>query len=239
MEFRAASPVPVDGPLAPFAGDFRRELAGGGYSPRSGGELMRLAARLSRWLDSGSLTADDLTAAVAGEFFRPAARMAAADGLLPGCSAPLLECLQIAPANTVSGIPVEGLFAQYRDYLRSERGLAASTVSQYLRYAAFISLAPAADGPARTELAAGQIAAFVMTWCRHRNASQAKMMVTALRSLLRFLHVSGYLTGSLSDAVPSLPGWRKVRLPRPLHAGHIAAVLAGPASPRRPVGAGP
>ena len=116
MEFRAASPVSMDGPLAPFAGDFRRELAGRGYSLRSAGELMRLAARLSRWLDSRGLTADDLTAAVAGEFFQ--ARRA--DGyrrwLTPRSLAPLLECLQIAPANTVSGIPADGLLAQYRDY---------------------------------------------------------------------------------------------------------------------------
>ncbi len=70
MEFQGGNPVSMDGPLAPFATDLRRELAGRGYSLRSAGELMRLAARLSRWLDSRGLTADDLTAAVVEEFFR-------------------------------------------------------------------------------------------------------------------------------------------------------------------------
>lgn len=74
----------------------------------------------------------------------------------------------------------------------------------------------AQGGSALAGLTAGQITAFVMAWCRQCNASQAKMMVTALRSLLRFLHVSGHLTTSLTGAVPSVPGWRKVRLPRPL-----------------------
>src|SRR5712692_3069640 len=147
MGFRAASPVPMDGRRAPFAGGCRGELAGRGYSGRSTGELMRLAARLSCWLDSRGLTAGELTATVVGEFFQ--ARRA--DGCLRWLTsrslAPLLECLRIAPADTVSGIPVEGLLAQYRDYLRSERGLAASTVSQYLRHAAvFLSWVPAAGG---------------------------------------------------------------------------------------------
>src|SRR5260221_3276465 len=226
MEFQGGSPVSMDGPLAPFATDLRRELAGRGYSLRSAGELMRLAARLSRWLDSRGLTADDLTAAVVEEFFRARRADGCRRRLTSRSLAPLLECLRIPPADTAGGILVEGLLAQYRDYLRSERGLAASTVSQYLRHAAaFISQAP--PGFDLAQLTARQITGFVMTWCRHRNASQAKMMVTALRSLLRFLHVSGHLTTSLTDAVPSVPGCRKVRLPRPLHAGQIAAVLAG------------
>jgi integrase/recombinase XerD len=187
---------------------------------------MRLAAQLSRWLDSRSLTAEDLTAAVAGEFVQARRAGGCRRRLTSRSLAPLLKCLQIAPADTVSGMPVEGLLAQYRDYLRSERGLADSTVSQYLRHAAvFISRPPA--GSALAGLTAGQITAFVMAWCRQRNASQARMMVTALRSLLRFLHVSGHLTTSLAGAVPSVPGWRKVRVPQPVHAGQIAAVLAG------------
>jgi len=216
----------MDGPLAPFATDLRRALAGSGYSFRSTGELMRLAAQLSRWLDSRSLTADELTAAVAGEFFQARRADGCRRWLTSRSLGPLLECLRIAPADTVGGIPVEGLLAQYRDYLRSERGLADSTVSQYLRHAAaFISRAPA--GSALAGLTAGQVTEFVMAWCRQRNASQAKMMVTALRSLLRFLHVSGQLTTSLTGAVPSVPGWRKVRLPQPVNAGQIATVLAG------------
>jgi hypothetical protein len=130
MEFQAGIQVSMDGPLAPFADDLRRELAGSGYSPRSAGELMRLAAQLSRWLDSRSLTAEDLTAAVAGEFVQARRAGGCRRRLTSRSLAPLLKCLQIAPADTVSGIPVEGLLAQYRDYLRSERGLADSTVSQ-------------------------------------------------------------------------------------------------------------
>ena len=129
MEFRAGSPVSMGGPLAPFAADLRRELAGRGYSVRSAGELMRLAARLSSWLDSRSLTADDLTATVAEEFFQAQRADGCRRWLTSRSLAPLLECLLIAPADTASGIPVEGLLAQYRDYLRSERGLAAGTVS--------------------------------------------------------------------------------------------------------------
>src|ERR1019366_5980466 len=108
MEFRTGSPVSMDGPLAPFATDLRRVLAGGGYSLRPAGELVRLPAQLSRWLDSRGLTADDLTSAVAGEFFQARRADGCRKWLTSRSLAPLLECLQIAPADTVGGIPAAG-----------------------------------------------------------------------------------------------------------------------------------
>jgi hypothetical protein len=45
------SRVVVTGPLAPFAGNYRRELRRRGYTPRSAVNELRQAARLSRWLE--------------------------------------------------------------------------------------------------------------------------------------------------------------------------------------------
>jgi hypothetical protein len=121
----------VSGPLAEVAGSFGEALAGKGYSPRSAGELMRLAAKLSWWLQSRDLGTVDVTAAVIEEFF--------AERRGDGCvrwrtfrSLGLLaECMVIAPGGTAGG-----LLARYRDYLLAERGLAASTTDRYLRLAA-------------------------------------------------------------------------------------------------------
>ena len=52
-------------------------------------------------------------------------------------------------------------------------------------------------------------------------------MVTALRSLLRFLHVTGRVPGSLVGAVPAVANWRLAGLPRTLSAGQVEALIDG------------
>ena len=170
MQFHDAMPgapavrVQVDGPLAPFAGAFWEVLAGRGYSCRSAGELLRLISKLSGWMASRGLAAEDLTAAVVEESVRRRA-----DGCLRWVTSralwQVLACLQVTPPETVSGMPVTGLLARYRDYLLAERDLAASTTDRYLRLAAaFLTWLP--DGEEGVAgLDAGQLVAYVMDEC--------------------------------------------------------------------------
>jgi site-specific recombinase XerD len=51
-------------------------------------------------------------------------------------------------------------------------------------------------------------------------------MVTALRSLLRFLHVDGVIGAGLADAVPAVAGRKLAGLPKALAADQVAAMLA-------------
>lgn len=50
--------------------------------------------------------------------------------------------------------------------------------------------------------------------------------MTAVRSLLRFLHLGGYVPVGLAGAVPSVAGWRLASLPRGLEAGQVEQLLA-------------
>jgi site-specific recombinase XerD len=52
-------------------------------------------------------------------------------------------------------------------------------------------------------------------------------VVTALRALLRFLHVRGYLASGLADAVPAIAKWHRQSLPVTPQDGEIAQLLAG------------
>jgi integrase len=61
-------------------------------------------------------------------------------------------------------------------------------------------------------------------------------MVTALRSLLRFLHVTGRVPGSLVGAVPAVANWRLAGLPRGLSGEQVAALIEG-CDAATPVGA--
>jgi site-specific recombinase XerD len=51
-------------------------------------------------------------------------------------------------------------------------------------------------------------------------------MVSALRSLLRFLHVDGLVDQPLVQAVPSVAAWKLAGLPKALDADQVSALLA-------------
>ena len=212
----------VSGPLAKVAGTFGEALAGKGYSARSAGELMGLAAKLSWWLQSRDLGIADVTAAVIEEFFAERRRDGCARWRTSRSVVLLVECIGIAPGGTAGG-----LLARYRDYLLAERGLAASTTDRYLRLAAaFLAWLPAGEeGVAGLE--AGQVLAYVMEECPRHGGARAKLIVTALRSLLRFLHADGHVGTVLADAVPAAARRRAVRLPAALKPGHIQLLLDG------------
>jgi len=50
--------------------------------------------------------------------------------------------------------------------------------------------------------------------------------VSALRSLLGYLHVAGDIPGPLAWAVPAVATWRLASLPAPLEPGQVTAMLA-------------
>ena len=153
------------GPLAPLADDLRRELAGRGYTPRTAGDQLRLAAGLSRWLEGRGLTADGVTALVVEEFFQLRRTQGQRRWLTSRSVSALLACLQIERCGTsiAGAAPSAALQAAYRDYLLAERGLTAGTVAQYLRYATvFLSWLPAPAEAGLAGLSAGQVTAFIM-----------------------------------------------------------------------------
>jgi integrase/recombinase XerD len=222
--------VAVSGPLAPLVDDIREELARRGYTPRSIRDHLYVVSWLSRWLEAGGLTVDGLTAAVIEEFFRLRKAQGHLKWLTSRSVSVLLGCLGIdrAADGLDTATPSEALVASYRDYLLAERGLATGTVAQYLRRArVFLSWLPTPIEAGLAGLSAEQVTTFIMLWCPGHGAADAKTMVTALRSLLRFLHVTGRVSGPLDDAVPSVPGWRRVHLPQMIGASQVTRLLAG------------
>ena len=224
--------VRVSGPLAAYRDGFAAELAGRGYTPGSAQHQVGLLAHLSRWLDSRGLGAADLTAARAEEFL--AARRA--DGYTRELSgrgiAPLLGYLRglgVVPASSQpAACPAAELLVQdYRRYLMRERGLAESTVGAYLGTARlFLCQREARPGGLDLEhLTAGQVTGFVVQQCGRRRVAAAKVLVTGLRSLLRFLFLGGYTSRELAAAVPAPAGFAGGGLPRGLDEEAVAALL--------------
>ena len=67
----------------------------------------------------------------------------------------------------------------------------------------------------------------VLAECRRRKPGAAKRWLTELRSLLRFLEIEGRTRTGLLQAVPAVPGWKGVSLPRYLTADEVARLLRG------------
>jgi site-specific recombinase XerD len=190
-------------------------------------------AHLSRWLAREGLALSGLTPASVDAYFA-GRRAAGYVGHLTGRSLrPLLDYLRrlgvlAAPVAVAPASPEERLLARYRDYLAVERGLAAVTVELNVRM-----IEPFLAERAKTRhghldlerLTAKEVIAFVVTQSRLRPRS-VRRMVTALRSLLGFLHVEGTIDQPLAAAVPTVAGWTQTGLPRALHADQVAALLA-------------
>jgi site-specific recombinase XerD len=120
------------------------------------------------------------------------------------------------------------LLDRFAAYLASERGLALTTVTLNVRLVRPFLQQRALERGGRLdleELTAGEVRAFVLDQARKQPRS-AKRIVTALRSLLRYLHVDGVLAAPLAGAVPSPAGHSLAGLPRALEPGQVAAMLA-------------
>jgi integrase/recombinase XerD len=226
------SRVRVSGPLEVFAVGFVAELARLGYRRVPIVFQLQLMAHASRWLQREGLGADGLTSEVVERFLAERRAAGYTNYVTARAMAPLLGYLRglgVAPAASprLAVGTVELLLADYREYLAVERGLTADTIEGYV-----LAVRPFLDGRLRdgdeldlAGLRAADVVAFVVARCPAQSRGAAKMTVTALRSLLGFLHLRGLVSGPLAEAVPSTASWRLSGLPRALEPEQLQALL--------------
>lgn len=227
------SRVRVTGPLEPCVSGFVAELVERGYTPVSAAHQLRLMAHVSRWLASEGLGPDDLSPARVQEFVAVRRAAGYVNYVTPRALAALLEHLRdlgvAPPAGEPTRSEVEHLLGSYRAWLCSERGLASVTARNYSGMVRpfVVSRLDAIGELDLRGLTSGDVLAFVLAECPLRRPGSAKLLVTALRSLLGYLHVEGVIARSLAPVVPSVAGWRLAGLPRGLEAEQVTALLAG------------
>lgn len=157
-----------------------------------------------------------MTPRVVEEFLAVRREVTSAEGVARRGLGPLLRFLRgcgVIPRDAADdGTPVELLLADYRDYLLGERGLAAESVRCYIAGGRKF-LADLAEPLDRSlqRLDAAAVTSFIVGQAR-RSACvwSAKTLVTATRSLLRFLHVEGLISAPLVGAVPAGGGLEAV-----------------------------
>ena len=135
-------------------------------------------------------------------------------------------------ARSPSQDAAEALLERYRRYLLAERGLREKVARGYVDLVRpFVLRCAAAGGADLGRLTAGDVTAFLTGQSRRLAPKTAQRLATALRSLLRFWHVQGLISGPLDRAVP------KVANRRPGFRGRWSQARCGPCWP--PVTAGP
>lgn len=225
------SQVALSGPLERYAEGFASGLARQGYAPSSVVFHVRLLANVSRWLEARGLGAAALDLA-AGEAFLAERRASGRSARLrAGSLEPLLGYLRdaevvAAPGPLPPATQADAVLARYAGYLAAERGLSARTITRNVDLVRPFLAGLTRDGRLDLgRLTAAEVTAFVVSQSGERPGAVPRM-VTALRSLLRFLHVDGVTVAGLADAVPAVAGRKLAGLPKALAAGQVAAMLA-------------
>jgi integrase/recombinase XerD len=99
-----------------------------------------------------------------------------------------------------------------------------ATVRDYQRIAGlFLSCAAGRAGV--QGLTTGDVTGFVLARCRGRSPRWARLLATALRSLLRFLFVEGLTPTDLSGSVPNVASWRGASLPKAIGQDQVRQLL--------------
>ena len=221
----------VRGPLEPHVAGFAEGLLRQGYTRSSAEQHVCFVAHLDRWMQAGRVGVGGLSEPVIKRYL--AARRAAGYVEYRSLKAmrPLLDYL--APLGVLP-VPapvrpdaVEDLLGRYRDYLLAERGLTAGTVRGYVGFVRpFVVTLRRGDVLDLAGVSAADVTGFVLAVCPGRAVGSAKLTVCALRSLLRWLHLTGVIATPLAAVVPSVAGWRLSSLPKALEPGQLRRLLA-------------
>jgi integrase/recombinase XerD len=214
-----AKRVWMSGPLTKHVQGFRAELLRDGYSKAARDSHLRLMAAVSCWLEQRGLAPADLVGEEVQRFLLKRQR-AHEPHRCKRALAPLLGFLRgvgAVPPEPVAP-PRKALLGQYERYLVEERAVLPARREDYIaRAIAFIGERDVA------ELTARDVTDFVVT--RADEPSLAASL-TALRSLLRFLFLTGRSTANLVYAVPTSSRWRQATLPKALTSVEVRTLLA-------------
>ncbi|MGH3621803.1 MAG: site-specific integrase [Sciscionella sp.] len=218
------------GPLAAHAAGFDVELARWGYSTSAANRHIQLMAQLDRWLVREGLDVAVLATERVESFFGARREAGYVTMRTSRSVAPLVGYLRgvgvlTEPRPRVVAGPVETLLRAFRGYLLGERGLVEGTVACYVRVARlFLSERAGPDGLNLGGLVAGDVVEFAAQECEHLGLSASRVVVSALRSLLRYLRGQGLTVVALDQAVLSVAGWSP-QLPKTVPPGQVRRLV--------------
>ena len=210
---------------------FAAHLAGNGYAATTVRARLTLLGHFSEWLTCHRCGPSDLSDELVATFLNERKRQR---WLHRGQAATLRQFLLYlrtegvvgTPAPVVDHSPVGQLQRQYEQYLRTERGLAPVTVTQYGRVLRRFLIERFGNGTLDLRaLDVSTIATFVIHHAQTMTPRYAQGMVTALRSICQFLRQGGAIDRDLAAAVPCVSDWRLATIPKYLNPEEVERLL--------------
>lgn len=221
------------GPLGPYLDDFAALLSVEGYARSTTRWKIELVADLSRWLDRRKLGLEELDDTVAGKFLKHRRRKGKSLSQGDGVTMQMLlghlrnvGAICAPPDEDKKETEVDRIVSGFERYLVKERGLSHATLLIYLPYAERFLCERFGDGPAElNELCPSDISGFILRYAKAQSHSYAKRMVTALRSLFRFMRLDGRIQVDMAACVPTVADWRLSTVPKSLRPEEVERLL--------------
>lgn len=221
-----------EGPLGAYVGAFAQQMIDEGYARTSVRYALQLVAELGRWLNRRRTTVPQITAEHLADYLRNRSQekhfRSGDAAILHRLLRLLIEQGFVVPDSAVEPTPAERLEAEFRCYLEQERRLAPPTVVNYLEFARRFLAQNARDGEVRLDLLqATDVVGFVQREAaRLHHGKRAKLMTTALRSLLQYARYRGLIKSDLRISVPTVANWSMASLPRALSSDELQRLLS-------------
>lgn len=234
----------VEGPLAPYFEPYAEYLADRGYSQVAYWHKTFLISEFSRWLGGEGIAPDEITVGHEEAFLRYSAGHRCPKGGDPAALSGVTSWLRDrgiieskdGASTELSGI--ETILKEYAGWLQEERGLAPSTIENYAGYIRrFLTSIFGTNEPRLAAISASQVTDYIRRNApRDRTFSQAKNIVTSLRSFFRFARYRDYIQTGLAAVVPSVAGWSMASIPRAMPADSVRRLLDESKTWRTPAG---
>jgi integrase/recombinase XerD len=192
------------GPLAPYLDAYLKHIEQEGFVPSSAPMQMYAIARFSKWLRDRQFDLHQVDEAAVNRFLKRD------PGVVHSCESATLRRLlamlrqigvTVAKASE-PGTCHQRFIVDYRRYLLRERGLAEATLVYFVRFAEQFLSARFGNGDLNlSELCAKDVTDFVQNRAHQLSPGRAKLLVTALRSLLRYMRHQGEIPIDLATCV--------------------------------------
>jgi integrase/recombinase XerD len=217
--------------LVPHFAPFATSLVENGYVNSTVQSKLNLLASFGQWLDRRRLSITDFDEQIAERFIAYKRRK---DRVHRGNRETLLQFLEhlrkrdviSGPTPTFDDSPLAAILTRYGRHLRSERGLAAATVINYLPSIRKFLIERFRGKPlAIRQVSSSDVSDFILRQAPTMSPRRAQLVTAALRSFFRFLFQEGELQVNLALSVPSVADRRLATIPKYLSPDEVERVL--------------
>ncbi|HEY6488815.1 MAG: site-specific integrase [Terracidiphilus sp.] len=217
------------GPLAQYFDPYLARIEEEGFLPSSVPCQAYAITRFSKWLEQKRIPLRDVDGTIVRTFLnRDAGIVHYPERATIHRLVAILPDIGVLKAEPTSPLTAaEECVSEYRQYLELQRGLSVACLPNYLSYVEQFLQEKFAERELRFDvLRAPDVTTYMKSHISKLSAGRAKLLVTALRSFLRYLLHQGKITVDLSLCVLPVVCWSFSEIPKFLPPGVVEQVLA-------------